>query len=935
MSIVTSTATIRERLLTSLSSFYNPDATTTNYYKWFVAIADILAVLNQEVSDTLKDVNIDEITSSRVSRLYPNFGYGLGLSYRGMFGWDWDDYRFFLKVLAEANTLYATTPYGIRRATQVATEVSPTMLEHYKYGGWILDKNIVGVATKLYTGVYNWNTISQRAIDDQNIIENKNIVDIDCFKADDVWMCTDTGQIYRKLSNRPLQVKTPSMSMQSYNTISCVGNSDVWVGGSQSIQHWNKFIAIYRDDWDYELLNELVNQITDMWFLNTTFGIAVGTNGKIFYRSPQRIPIWEAQSSPTTHNLSAISGTFSSINPAYNVWIVGESGIILKWDTPSDRFELVTTCSTNNNLNDVYVVDENTIWICGNNGTLYHTIDRGVSWQSAVFATPINDDFYSISCSADGEKITVIGEDCSVVRSIDAGVTWNNETVQASGVKLRSVIMPFNGSTGYLVGDDGTILLRNNQSPGYTLADEKVSNGTIIKEAILESRRGRANTVDLIVWNTKDQVLLESLVNNIKPAHIKIDYMTETKLLQDFYAGNDYIVDINGSRVLTDLSTDGTYINGRAYGTKMIRIVSGIDEIEDAISSSSSSSCSSSSSRSSSSSCSSSRSSSSSQSCSSSSSSRSSGSSSSCSSSSRSCSSSTSCSSSSSSRSNSFSLSSSSYSCSSSSTSLRLIELYVVDEGNDRVQTFSADGVFRTEFGLQGSSDGQFNIPRCIVRDASYNVYVVDSGNNRIQKFDSSGTFVTKWGDFGSADGEFDDPVGISVYGNYVYVADTANNRVQKFDTNGVWQSTWNLGFGPVSIFASSDGYVYIPEPANLSIHRYNTLGVLQGIALVGVRISAIAKDSFGNFYYIDDANKQVVKYNASQSFIHYIGQDVYTNPYDISVTDNRIYISEHTNNVVYIYDLDGYYLGSFGSAGTGTGEFDGPFGVGSIYSDG
>ena len=54
--------------------------------------------------------------------------------------------------------------------------------------------------------------------------------------------------------------------------------------------------------------------------------------------------------------------------------------------------------------------------------------------------------------------------------------------------------------------------------------------------------------------------------------------------------------------------------------------------------------------------------------------------------------------------------------------------------------------------------------------------------NHRVQKFTADGTFITEWGGLGSGNGRFDAPTGIAVdaAGN-VYVGDGQHNRVQKF----------------------------------------------------------------------------------------------------------------------------------------------------------
>jgi len=65
-------------------------------------------------------------------------------------------------------------------------------------------------------------------------------------------------------------------------------------------------------------------------------------------------------------------------------------------------------------------------------------------------------------------------------------------------------------------------------------------------------------------------------------------------------------------------------------------------------------------------------------------------------------------------------------------------------------------------------------------------VYVTDIGNNRVQKFTSNGIFISQWGSLGSGESQFANPGRIAVdnSGN-LFVADFDNNRIQKFDANG------------------------------------------------------------------------------------------------------------------------------------------------------
>lgn len=62
-------------------------------------------------------------------------------------------------------------------------------------------------------------------------------------------------------------------------------------------------------------------------------------------------------------------------------------------------------------------------------------------------------------------------------------------------------------------------------------------------------------------------------------------------------------------------------------------------------------------------------------------------------------------------------------------------------------------------------------------------MYVTDSGNQRVQKFSSDGTFITEWGEEGEGGGQFSKLEGLAVdsLSGKVYVSDTDNNNVQVF----------------------------------------------------------------------------------------------------------------------------------------------------------
>lgn len=83
--------------------------------------------------------------------------------------------------------------------------------------------------------------------------------------------------------------------------------------------------------------------------------------------------------------------------------------------------------------------------------------------------------------------------------------------------------------------------------------------------------------------------------------------------------------------------------------------------------------------------------------------------------------------------------------------------VYVADTENNRIQAFSRQGATPTTtlpesyrddliWGTLGTGDGQFNDPCGVAVDHGGNVYVPDFGNHRVQRFTSNGTYITQFG---------------------------------------------------------------------------------------------------------------------------------------------------------------------------------------------
>lgn len=189
--------------------------------------------------------------------------------------------------------------------------------------------------------------------------------------------------------------------------------------------------------------------------------------------------------------------------------------------------------------------------------------------------------------------------------------------------------------------------------------------------------------------------------------------------------------------------------------------------------------------------------------------------------------------------------------------------VYVTDEGNQRIQVFSNTGTFIRTWGSSGAGNGQFAFPFGVAVDHVGNVYVADTNNERVQTFTNTGTFITKWGSAGSGDGQFNGPVGIAVdHSGHVYVAEQFGARVDKFTTGGVfigWAGRCTSG-------------------VNCDTVNQHSLGFSCTAATCGVAISGsgngqfnnpmgVATDSKGSVFVVDANNFRVQKLLKSGTF--------------------------------------------------------------------
>ena len=308
--------------------------------------------------------------------------------------------------------------------------------------------------------------------------------------------------------------------------------------------------------------------------------------------------------------------------------------------------------------------------------------------------------------------------------------------------------------------------------------------------------------------------------------------------------------------------------------------------------------------------------------------------------------------------------------------------VYVADCYNHRIQKFNSNGTFITEwggtFGSPGSGDGQFRYPTGVAIDSSGYVYVSDGENKRVQKFDSNGSFITKWGSSGSGDGQFSYPYDIEVdSNNNIHVCDVAgisNSRIEIFDTNGNLISIWDTPIGPYGVGAGSGDGMGIAGPHKILkialsgyILQWGGYGTDNGLFW---EPEGIASDTSGNVYVVEARGSRVQKFDSEGTFITKwgsfgTGDSEFNNASAIAVdSGDNVYVADSGNNRVqkfdsngnlqnkwsvavrgiavdsadnvYVtnnysvqkFDSDGNPITSWGSQGSGDGQFENAYGI-------
>jgi streptogramin lyase len=304
--------------------------------------------------------------------------------------------------------------------------------------------------------------------------------------------------------------------------------------------------------------------------------------------------------------------------------------------------------------------------------------------------------------------------------------------------------------------------------------------------------------------------------------------------------------------------------------------------------------------------------------------------------------------------------------------------IYVLENGDpgsgaNEVSYFDPLGNQLGAWGAYGTGIGEFKSPAGIDVDSLGNVYVADNGNDRVQKFSSSGVGLASWTVNNVTDVTIDGsdtvwtaggntvarwtsggtPVGSFAASGCVGVVVAADGtawvsfsaQVRHYDASGTALGTISGLSTPEGLDITSNGRLYIADSVSASVSSgqidvYTTASVetswtvsnVTGAATDGSTVVAagggtvgmfstsgtpgtswssngahsVAPDGAGNYWVSSSVDGVVRSYNASGSLGTTIGSGELSNPKGVAFAGGKVFVADPGNNKIFRFDQAG-----------------------------
>ncbi len=196
-----------------------------------------------------------------------------------------------------------------------------------------------------------------------------------------------------------------------------------------------------------------------------------GTKGiiKRVYRDNAGSLVSENLPSPTTRSINSINFLLQSKTG----FLVGDRGVVMRSINRGINWTQQTGVQTTQNLHSLFQVDfANHIWACGDSGTVIRRISASLWEKQTIPITFASTVFRGVHFADDTGW--VVGDNGTILRSGNGGTSWSAQTTGAP-VTLRSVFSGYSTTTAFffmqgrvwVCGDNGTIWRTDNNGVNW------------------------------------------------------------------------------------------------------------------------------------------------------------------------------------------------------------------------------------------------------------------------------------------------------------------------------------------------------------------------------------------------------------------------------------------------------------------------------------
>ncbi len=255
-----------------------------------------------------------------------------------------------------------------------------------------------------------------------------------------------------------------------------------------------------------------------------------------------------------------------------------------------------------------------------------------------------------------------------------------------------------------------------------------------------------------------------------------------------------------------------------------------------------------------------------------------------------------------------------------------------------------APPTYSSQFGSEGSGNGQFRGPWGVAVNSSGDVWVADATNSRLEEFSASGEYIRQAGSGGLGNGQFKTVEGLAIDPQgHVWAVDSGGNRVEEFSATGEYLGQFGSGgWGvktegqfefPAALAIDSKGDFWVGDYNNYRVEEFSSSGVYMrefGSRGTGTGqfegVGGIATDSSGDVWVVDSSDR-VQEFSPTGVFMREFGSwgsgnGQFKEPWGIAIdSEGHVWVSDDSG--AQEFSSTGEYMQRFGGQGTGNGQFE------------